>query len=189
MPRQETLHGLQVGSVLPQRDRTQPRDHIQGRPGVEPARLLRLGLGKLPRHQEINQRLHSHASRSSRELGQQDATHSCPEQYTTACLTAQEVQWIRQMLAEIGAHISKEPTTVHADSQSAIHMRNNPTAGREKHIDIKAHFAKEAQEKRGVVNSKPKIIKFRNTIHGDIEIAKISASISTKLSTHAICRY
>ena len=92
------------------------------------------------------------------------------------------------MLAEIGAHISKEPTTVHADSQSAMHMCNNPTAGREKHIDIKTHFAKEAQE-RGVVNFKPKIIKFRNIIHGDIEIAKISASISTKLSIHAICRY
>ena len=121
---------------------------------------------------------------------------------TTACLAAQEVQWIRQALAEIGAPISKEPTTVHADSQSAIHMCNNPTAGRAKHIDIKMHFVKEAQE-RGVVNfiptsqeaaailteapNRPKIIKFRNTIHGDIEAATISASIyinKAKYSCH-----
>ena len=136
------------------------------------------------------------------------ALSTAEAEYTTACLAAQEVQWIRQMLAEIGAPISKEPTTVHADSQSAIHMCNNPTAGRAKHIDIKMHFVKEAQE-RGVhvVNFKyiptsqeaaailteapnrPKIIKFRNIIHGDIEAATISASISTKLSIHATCRY
>ena len=112
------------------------------------------------------------------------ALSTAEAEYTTACLAAQEVQWIRQMLAEIGAPISKEPTTVHADSQSAIHMCNNPTAGRAKHIDIKMHFVKEAQE-RGVVNFKyiptseeaadvltkalngPKIVKFRNINHGD----------------------
>ena len=95
---------------------------------------------------------------------------------------------------------------MHADSQSAIHMCNHPTAGRAKHIDIKMHFVKEAQERR-VVNFKyiptsqeaaavltealngPKIIEFRNIIHGDIEAAAISASISTKLSIHTICRY
>ena len=122
------------------------------------------------------------------------ALSTAEAEYTTACLAAQEVQWIRQMLTEIGAPISKEPTTVHADSQSAIHMCNNPTAGRAKHIDIKMHFVKEAQE-RGVVNFKyiptseeaadvltkalngPKIVKFRNIIHGDIETATISADI------------
>ena len=122
------------------------------------------------------------------------ALSTAEAEYTTACLAAQEIQWIRQMLTEIGAPISKEPTTVHADSQSAIHMCNNPTAGRAKHIDIKMHFVKEAQE-RGVVNFKyiptseeaadvltkalngPKIVKFRNIIHGDIETATISANI------------
>ena len=48
------------------------------------------------------------------------ALSTAEAEYTTACLAAQEIQWIRQMLTEIGAPISKEPTTVHADSQSAI---------------------------------------------------------------------
>ena len=122
------------------------------------------------------------------------ALSTAEAEYATACLAAQEVQWIRQLLAEINVPVPKEPTTVHADSQSAIHMCNNPTAGRAKHIDIKMHFVKEAQE-RGVVNFKyiptteeaadvltkalagPKIIKFRNIIHGDIETATISANI------------
>merc|ERR1712086_743553 len=71
----------------------------------------------------------------------------------TACLAAQEVQWIRQLLAEIELNIQKGPTVVYSDSQSAMHMAANPTAGRAKHIDIKYHFVKEAKE-RGVVEFK-----------------------------------
>ena len=81
------------------------------------------------------------------------ALSSAEAEYVTACLAAQEVQWIRQLLAEIELNIQKGPTVVYSDSQSAMHMAANPTAGRAKHIDIKYHFVKEAKE-RGVVEFK-----------------------------------
>ena len=37
------------------------------------------------------------------------ALSTAEAEYATACLAAQEVQWIRQLLAEINAPVSKEP--------------------------------------------------------------------------------
>ena len=111
------------------------------------------------------------------------ALSSAEAEYVTACLAAQEIQWIRQLLAEIGVPLERTGTTVYSDSQSAMHMANNPTSGRAKHIDIKYHFVKEARE-RGVVNfkyvhtseqaadlmtkalAKAKVVQFRNILNG-----------------------
>ena len=122
------------------------------------------------------------------------ALSSAEAEYVTACLACQETQWIRQMLTEIGVPISKEPTVVLSDSQSAIAMANNPTAGRAKHIDIKYHFVKEARENK-VVSFKyvptnqeaadaftkslarPKFVEFRNTITGNVETLHVHAIV------------
>lgn len=123
------------------------------------------------------------------------ALSSAEAEYVTACLAAQEVQWIRQLLAEIEVPMDKGPTIVHSDSQSAMHMANNPTAGRAKHIDIKYHFVKEALE-REVVGfrycntneqaadvltkslSRPKVVQFRNIIEGKLESLYVHALVS-----------
>ena len=123
------------------------------------------------------------------------ALSSAEAEYVTACLAAQEVQWIRQLLAEIGVPMDKGPTVVHSDSQSAMHMANNPTAGRAKHIDIKYHFVKEARE-REVVEfrycntnvqaadvltkslARPKVVQFRNIIEGKLESLHVHALTS-----------
>lgn len=111
------------------------------------------------------------------------ALSSAEAEYVTACLAAQEVQWIRQLLAELEVPCLDGPTTVYSDSQSAMHMANNPTAGRAKHMDIKYHFVKDACE-NGVVAFKychtneqaadlltkalarPKLVKFRDMVTG-----------------------
>ena len=111
------------------------------------------------------------------------ALSSAEAEYVTACFAAQEVQFIRQTLKELELLKTHSPTTIYCDSQSAIHMIGNPTSGRAKHIDIKAHFVKETQE-RGVTNftyihtnanaadmltkalSGPKTIHFRDIISG-----------------------
>ena len=50
------------------------------------------------------------------------ALSSAEAEYVTACLAAKEVQWIRQLPAEIGVLVSKDPATVYSDSQPAMHM-------------------------------------------------------------------
>ena len=120
------------------------------------------------------------------------ALSSAEAEYVSACVAAQEVQWIRQMLAEIGVPMSTQPTVILSDSQSAMHMCNNPTAGRAKHVDIKYHFVKEARE-RGVVSfqfvptteeaadamtkalARPKFVTFRNIITGATEEMHVHA--------------
>ncbi len=114
------------------------------------------------------------------------ALSSAEAEYVTACFAAQEVQWIRQLLAEIGIPMNKDATVIYSDSQSAMHMAANPTAGRAKHMDIKYHFTKEAVQ-RGVVQFKyvstadqaadgltkglagPKTIEFRDLISGNTD--------------------
>jgi hypothetical protein len=120
------------------------------------------------------------------------ALSSAEAEYVAACLAAQEVQWIRQVLAEIGVPVEPGPTCIYSDSQSAMHMCNNPTAGRAKHVDIKYHFVKEARE-REVVSfrfiptsqqaadamtkslARPKFVEFRNTINGAVEALHVHA--------------
>ena len=120
------------------------------------------------------------------------ALSSAEAEYVTACLAAQEVQWIRQLLAEISVPIGDAPTVVYSDSQSAIHMANNPTSGRAKHMDIKYHFVKEARE-RGVLTFKyvstneqaadiltkalarPKFVTFRDVLTGQSEQLHVQA--------------
>ena len=128
------------------------------------------------------------------------ALSSAEAEYVTACLAAQEIQWIRQLLSEISLPYKDEPTVVYSDSQSAMHMASNPTSGRAKHMDIKYHFTKEAVE-RGVVSFKyvhtseqaadgmtkglagPKTAEFRNMITG--ATAKITVETSCDSDTTA----
>ena len=127
------------------------------------------------------------------------ALSSAEAEYATACLAAQEIQWIRQLLAEINIDQDKGATTVHSDSQSAMHMAGNPTAGRAKHMDIKYHFTKEAVE-RGVVSFKyvhtseqladaltkglagPKVIQFRNIYSGNTEDITVTTADAASAS-------
>jgi hypothetical protein len=128
------------------------------------------------------------------------ALSSAEAEYVTACLAAQEIQWIRQLLSEISLPYKNEPTVVYSDSQSAMHMASNPTSGKAKHMDIKYHFTKEAVE-RGVVSFKyvhtseqaadgmtkglagPKTAEFRNMITG--ATAKITVETSCDNDTTA----
>ena len=73
-----------------------------------------------------------------------------------------------------------------------MHMANNPTTGRAKHIDIKYHFVKEACENKVVTFSyintskqaadmltkslaRPKLVQFRNIINGKAETLQVHA--------------
>ena len=78
-----------------------------------------------------------------------------------------------------------------------MHMVNNPTSGRAKHIDIKYHFVKEARQ-RGVVEFKyvstdkeaadvltkalarPKLVAlFRNVLTGKTESLNVHATVTS----------
>jgi hypothetical protein len=121
------------------------------------------------------------------------ALSSAEDEHVTACLAAQEVQMTRGLLAEIDIP-QPGPTVIHSDSQSAMHMANNPTTGRAKHIDIKYHFVKEARENKVVTFSyintskqaadiltkslaRPKLVQFRNIINGKAETLLVHAQI------------
>ena len=131
------------------------------------------------------------------------ALSSAEAEYVTACFAAQEVQFIRQLLMEIG-YETKGPTTIFCDSQSAMHMISNPTAGRAKHIDIKAHFVKETQE-RGTTSfvyinttenaadfmnkalNGPKTTEYRNLVNGQRSAITVLARRKDTAPAQAMC--
>ena len=76
-----------------------------------------------------------------------------------------------------------------------MHIANNPTAGRAKHIDIKYHSVKEAREREvaefrycntnvqaaDVLTkslARPKVVQFRNIIEGKLESLHVHALAS-----------
>lgn len=71
------------------------------------------------------------------------ALSSCEAEYVSACVTAQEILFLRQVLSELGFPQSSA-TVVYEDNQSCIaHARNADNHSRMKHIDVKKYFVRE----------------------------------------------
>lgn len=67
----------------------------------------------------------------------------CEAEYVAACVAAQEVQFLRAVLGDLGFP-QLEPTTIFEDNQSCIaHCRNNYNHTRMKHIDVKKYYVRE----------------------------------------------
>ncbi|KIL57633.1 hypothetical protein M378DRAFT_16140, partial [Amanita muscaria Koide BX008] len=72
---------------------------------------------------------------------------STEAEYIAAARGTQEATWIQTFLSEIGLPL-KKPITLYVDNQSAIKLIQNPVAhDRTKHIDVKYHFIRDAQDK------------------------------------------
>ena len=71
------------------------------------------------------------------------ALSSCEAEYVAASEAFRAVQWIRQLLEELGTLSTDEPVVVRMDSTSAMALIRNPVSHqRTKHIDIKYHFVR-----------------------------------------------
>ncbi|GMF37440.1 unnamed protein product [Phytophthora fragariaefolia] len=71
------------------------------------------------------------------------ALSSAEAEYMVLGLAAQEVLWLRYVLAEMGFS-AEDPTTLQMDNKSAIGMATNQGyTPRAKHIDLRAHFVRD----------------------------------------------
>ena len=71
-------------------------------------------------------------------------------EYVALNMAAQEATWLQKLLGEL--KIPSKPITLFEDNQGAIALAKNPVAhSRTKHIDIRFHFVREAQE-NGVID-------------------------------------
>ena len=69
-------------------------------------------------------------------------------EYVALCHAAQEVVWLRRLLASVNL-VQAEPTKVHEDNQGTMALSRNPKSHpRTKHIDIKFHYVREVIEKK-----------------------------------------
>ncbi|KAI0982296.1 hypothetical protein GJ496_006005 [Pomphorhynchus laevis] len=69
-------------------------------------------------------------------------------EYVALSVATQEVQWLRQVLADIGEQCN-EPTTIFEDNQPAIAIASGKSEHkRTKHIDIKFHFVRASIQQR-----------------------------------------
>lgn len=74
------------------------------------------------------------------------AMSTAEAEYIALCLAAQEAIYLRQMLAELGFTMEK-PTMIGEDNQACITLaRNDVTSARTKHLDIRLHFVRDAQQ-------------------------------------------
>lgn len=72
-------------------------------------------------------------------------------EYMAVSAAVQETIWLRRLLKELGEQDGASPTTVYCDNQSAICFTKNPVQHqRSKHIDVRYHFARQAQEENVV---------------------------------------
>ena len=66
-------------------------------------------------------------------------------EYVALSMAAQEAAWLLKLLTDL--QIPKEPIIIMEDNQGAIALARNPIShSRTKHIDIRFHFVREAQE-------------------------------------------
>jgi hypothetical protein len=86
-----------------------------------------------------------------RSVRQQSVALSTMEaEYQAMCEATKEAVYLRSILEFLG-FAQLEPTEIHVDNAAAIQLGNNPTDhSRAKHIDLKFHFNREAQD-RGIV--------------------------------------
>ena len=79
------------------------------------------------------------------------ALSTAEAEYLAAGDAAQEVMWLRAVLAELNLR-QDEPTVIFEDNQGCIAMTIKPGQHqRTKHIDIRHHFIKELMEKKEIV--------------------------------------
>jgi hypothetical protein len=71
------------------------------------------------------------------------ATSTQYAEYIAGGSTGKEGVWLRMVLEDLGVHQSR-PTVIHADSQSALKLMENPIVnGRTKHINVTYHYVRE----------------------------------------------
>jgi hypothetical protein len=79
------------------------------------------------------------------------ALSSAEAEFMALALATQEVIWLRYLLEEIGA-VSKGPTVIHLDNQSATSIAtNHGHTQRAKHIDLRAHFVRDHVENGNII--------------------------------------
>ena len=72
-------------------------------------------------------------------------------EYVALSLAAQEAAWLQKLLTDL--QIPPKPIVIKEDNQGAIALARNPIAhSRTKHIDIRFHFIREAQEE-GIIDT------------------------------------
>ncbi|KAL1204544.1 Retrovirus-related Pol polyprotein from transposon RE2 [Cardamine amara subsp. amara] len=79
---------------------------------------------------------------------QQTVAQSTAEaEYIAVCAAANQAIWLQRLLSDIGFE-SQEGTSIYCDNKSAIAIGKNPVQHRRtKHIEIKYHFVREAEQK------------------------------------------
>lgn len=74
------------------------------------------------------------------------ATSSTEAEYRAAYEAAQEMVWLRQLLADFG-YPQKAPTILNCDNQGALALSKNPLYhSRSKHFDVTYHWLRERVE-------------------------------------------
>ena len=71
-------------------------------------------------------------------------------EYIAACAAVNQAIWLRRILSELGEKQSSA-TKIYCDSTWAIAIAKNPVRHRKtKHVKIKYHFVREAENKRKI---------------------------------------
>ena len=79
------------------------------------------------------------------------ATSSCEAEYIASCSAAKTAIWLNNMLGGILGNSAPKPITVHVDNQGSIGMAYNESINaRNKHIDIRYHFVRDAVKNKQV---------------------------------------
>lgn len=98
------------------------------------------------------------------------ACSSCESEYVALSEAAREVVYLRGLLGFMGEDVTR-PTTIYEDNQGCIDLVNNPVHHpRTKHVAVKFHFSRQAQEDGEIVVRK---------IHTDYNHADILTKATT----------
>jgi hypothetical protein len=78
------------------------------------------------------------------------ARSSAEAEYRAMTLTASELIWIKQLLADLGIK-NQEPMKMCCDNQPARHIASNPVFHeRTKHIEVDCHFIREKLQSKEI---------------------------------------
>lgn len=76
------------------------------------------------------------------------ATSTCEAEYVSACAGTQEALWLRRICKDLNL-INDRPLPIYVDNQGAIDStRNKSINARNKHIEVKFHFIRDAVENK-----------------------------------------
>lgn len=74
------------------------------------------------------------------------AQSSAEAEYIAAATASNQAIWIKKVLSDLN-HVQEEPIVLWCDSKSAIAIAKNPIQhGRTKHINVKFHAIREAEQ-------------------------------------------